>query len=196
MGQPLRRMIAYRFTSPVEAARALFAERDYEQVATEEILGRAGVSRGAMYHHFASKRDLFVAAFRASEADVMQRVAERAAPADGAFAALRIGCLAYLDECASNRELQGLGLRQGRSVLGWEGWRKAAADLGIGAMRGAVQAAMEAGELRGGDVDATAALVLGALIEAGLLVATDPDPAVARARVEPVVLQLLDGLRA
>ncbi len=179
--------------------RDLLLERDFDQIATEEILARAGVSRGGMYHHFASKVDLFRAAYEASERAAMLRVgavAEQQAAGAGPFDQLLAGCIAYVRECASPGELQRIGLRQSRAVLGWESWREAAAPLGIAALGAGVQAAVDAGELDSDDVTITTYLLLYALIEAGLLAATDPKPEQALARIEAEITRLLDGLRA
>jgi AcrR family transcriptional regulator len=179
--------------------RDLLAERDFDEISTEEILARAGVSRGGMYHHFASKVDLFKAAYEASEREAMLRLGAVAARQAGRgaspFDQLLAACIAYVRECARPGELQRIGLRQSRAVLGWEGWREAAQPLGIAAVKAGVQAAVDAGELAGGDVTVTTHLVLAALIEAGLLAATDPEPDQALARIEPAITRLLNGLR-
>jgi AcrR family transcriptional regulator len=179
--------------------RELLIERDFDQIATEAILARAAVSRGGMYHHFAGKVDLFTAAYEASERDALLRlraVAEQQAAAGaGPFDQLLAACLAYVRECSRPGELQRIGLRQSRAVLGWEGWREAAAPLGIAALGAGVQAAVDAGELASDDITITTHLLLAALIEAGLLAATDPEPAQALARIEAEITRLLDGLR-
>jgi AcrR family transcriptional regulator len=180
----------------IAAARELFAERDFDEVSTAAILRRAGVSRGAMYHHFTDKKDLFRAAFMASEADHLARLAPEREPGSTAFDYLLACASAYVQACATEHELQRIGLRQSRVVLGWEGWREAAHDLGIGAMRTVVQATADAGEIETDDVELTAALVLAAMIEAGLIVSTAPDPLAQRAKVEPELLRLIAGLRA
>jgi AcrR family transcriptional regulator len=179
----------------VEAAHELFMERDYAAVSTEQILERSGVSRGALYHHFPSKLDLFRAVFEASERRVMERVAAQAAGAETPFDALREGARAYLRECESNEELRRIGLGQSRAVLGWEGWRTAASELGIGAMLGGVSAAIEAGELAPGDPETTALVLLGALIEAAMLIVVAEDRVAARERSEAAIVDLLEGLR-
>lgn len=180
----------------VASARRLFTERDYADVSTDDVLSAANVSRGALYHHFPGKLELFLAAYEASEAENMMRVAARTAPAESLFGALRNGCLAYLDECAENRELQRIGLRQSRAVLGWDGWREAAGRHGLGMMRAGVGAVIDAGELAPLDVDAVTSLLLSALIEAGVMIAAAEDPAAQRRAVEPVVDALLEGLRS
>ena len=179
------------------AARELFADRDFDEVSTSDVLAHAGVSRGAMYHHFESKTELFRAAWEASERALMARLAGRAEGGPGGpYEQLVAGCRAYLDECARSRELQRLGLRQSRAVLGWEGWSEAAADLGIGMMEGGVRAAADAGELATANPSVTARLVLAALIEAGLLIATAPDPAARFREVEPEMTRFLAGLKS
>jgi len=179
----------------VEAARELFMERDFDEVSTEEILARSGVSRGALYHHFPSKRALFVAVFQASERRVLERVAAQAATAKTPFEALLASTRAYLRQCETNEELRRIGLLQSRAVLGWEGWREAASELGIGLALAAVSAAIEAGEMAPHDPETTALVLLGATIEAATLIAVASDRAAARERAEAVVVDLLEGLR-
>jgi AcrR family transcriptional regulator len=179
--------------------RELLIERDFHELSTEDVLQRAGVSRGAMYHHFPSKIDLFRAAWQESERDAMSRIATAAAEFDpGArpFAQLVAGCRAYLREVTLPGEVQRIGLRQSRSVLGWEGWRDGAAELGIAVMRGGIQAAVEAHELKSEDIETTTHLLLSALIEAGLLISSDPRPEAALSRVEPELVRLLNSLHA
>lgn len=180
----------------VDAARELFMERDYGDVSTGEILERAGVSRGALYHHFDGKRALYRAVWRESETRLIGRLASAPASTETPLQALQAACRAYLDEAATNRELQRIGLLQSRSVLGWEGWREGMQDLGLLAMRGGIEAAVESGELRRVDPEVAAHVVLGALIEAALLIATADDAAATRAVAEPVFIAMLEGLRA
>jgi AcrR family transcriptional regulator len=180
----------------IAAARELFTERDFDEVSTEELLSRAGVSRGAMYHHFETKKDLFRAAFIASETELLARLAPDADPEGSAFDFLLAGASAYMRASATEPELQRIGLRQSRRVLGWEGWREAAGDLGIGVLRGMVQAAADADELETDDAELTSALLLAAMIEAGLTISAAPDPQAMRAKVEPELLRLIEGLRA
>lgn len=180
------------------ATRELLMTHDFDELSTEQIIERAGVSRGAMYHHFPGKVDLFRAAWQESERDCLIRIASVAArldPGGGPFDQLLAGARAYLREAAVPGELQRIGLRQSRSVLGWEGWRDGAADLGIALVRGGIEAAVDAHELMSTDIDTTTHLVLSMLIEAALLISTDPRPEAALARVEPECLLLLESLR-
>jgi AcrR family transcriptional regulator len=179
----------------VEAARELFMERDFAEVSTAEILERAAVSRGALYHHFASKRELYRAVWRDSERRLIERLAAAVAKAGTPYEALVLAIRAYLDQAATNREMRRIGLMQSRTVLGWEEWRRGISDLGLAAMSATIEAAMESGELRRTDVESTAHLLLASLIEAALLVVTSGDSRAARARAEAPLMEMLEGLR-
>lgn len=181
--------------SIVEAAHELFMERDYERVSTEEILERSGVSRGALYHHFPTKRDLFVAVYVASERRVIERIAARATVPSSPFEALLSLARGYLHAAETDEELRRIGLGQSRAVLGWEGWRAACTELGIAVALAGVSAAIEAGELPPRDPETMAIIVLGAMIDAAMLIATAEDRSEARQRSEAVVIDLIEGLR-
>jgi AcrR family transcriptional regulator len=179
----------------VEAARDLFVERDYDRVSIEQILERSGVSRGALYHHFPTKLDLFVAVYRASEIRVIEKIASQASDSASPFEALVDSARAYLRLCETDEELRRIGLTQSRAVLGWEGWRTVASELGIAVVLALVSAAIEADELPPHDPETTAQILLGALIEAAMLIVTAEDRAAARERSESVIVNLLEGLR-
>jgi AcrR family transcriptional regulator len=179
----------------IEAARDLFVERDYNHVSIEEILERSGVSRGALYHHFPTKLDLFVAVYKASETRVIEQIASRISSASTPLEALIDGARAYLRLSETDEEFRRIGLTQSRAVLGWEGWRAAASELGIAVVLALVSAAIEAGELPPHDPETIAQVMLGALIEAAMLVAMAENRGTARERSESVIVDLLEGLR-
>ena len=113
------------------------------------------------------------------------------------FEGLLAGARAYLRRCESDEEFRRIALMQSRAVLGWERWREVATDLGIGVVLAAVTAAIEAGEIPPRDPETLAIVLLGALIEAAMLIATASpgERAAARERSEAVVVELLEGLR-
>ena len=180
----------------VAAAHELFLERDYEQVSTEEILSRSGVSRGAMYHHFPTKLDLFRAVYEESEQRVLGLVAAELAGAADPFDALILGSKAYLRQAETNPELRRIGLGQSRAVLGWSRWREVATNLGLGVVREMIKAAINAGQISARNPEPTAQILLGALIEAAMLISVAEDPASARQESESVVVELIEGLRS
>lgn len=179
----------------VEAARELFMERNYDEVSTEEILDRSGVSRGALYHHFPSKLELFRAVYMASEQRNIELIAAGVAEASGPFDALLHVARRYLELAEGDQEFRRIGLTQSRAVLGWEGWRAVAGELGIAVATGLVSAAIESGELPELDPETMALVLVGALIEAAMQIATAEDRAATRQRSEAVIVEMLEGLR-
>jgi AcrR family transcriptional regulator len=179
----------------VDAAHELFVERDYDLVSTNEILERAGVSRGALYHHFPTKLDLFKAVFQASERRVIDRIAAQAPASATPFEAILHLAKGYLRAAETDTELRRIGLGQCRAVLGWEGWREACGELGVGLAVAGATAAIEAGELPPHNPETVGIVVLGAMIEAAMLIVVADDPAAARERSEAVIVDLLEGLR-
>ena len=180
----------------IEAATALFVEHDYADVSTEQVLERAGVSRGALYHHFEGKLDLFRAVYDASEERVVERIAASLAGVEDPFEMLLAAARAYLREAETSVELRRIGIMQSRAVLGWEGWREVASRHGLGVTRALLGASMEAGAIRRRDLDTLSHVLLAALVEGATLVATADDPGRVRAQVEQVVADIIEGLRA
>jgi AcrR family transcriptional regulator len=178
------------------AARNLFAERGYAAVGTEEIVKEAEVTRGALYHHFRDKKDLFRAVHEELEAEMAQRIAEQlsAGGASDPLDLLRDGARTFLDHTTG--PLARVTLVDAPAVLGWSEWREIDERYGMGLVIAALQAAMDAGALRSRPVKPLAHLLLAAMGEAGMLVANADDPAAVRDQVEPPLLALLDGLRA
>src|SRR5262249_44327887 len=157
----------------------------------EEILERSGVSRGALYHHFPSKLDLFRAVFMVSERRVIDRIAARAPATATPFEAIVFLARGYLRAAVDDEELRRIGLGQTRAVLGWEGWRDACSELGVGLARAAAAAAIEAGEIPARDPETMAMIMLGTMIEAAMLIVVADDPVVQCRHSEEVVLDLL-----
>jgi AcrR family transcriptional regulator len=177
------------------AARKLFAERGYADVGTEEIVQQAGVTRGALYHHFrGGKEELFRAVLVQVSADTVRRVAEIADLVEDPYEMLVAGSEAFLEACETP-EVQRIMLIDGPSVLGWDVWRAIDTDHGLGVLAAAVQHAMDAGRLLPGSSTAVAHVLAGALDEAAMVVARAEDPVAARQEMGQTVRRLLEGLR-
>jgi AcrR family transcriptional regulator len=182
-------------TKLMRAARALFAKRGYADVGTEEIVRRAKVTRGALYHHFADKRDLFRAVHEQIEGEVTDKIAAElsASGNDDPIEALRTAARTFLDAC-TEPEIARIALLDAPSVLGWEEWRRIDEKYGLGLTIAGLTMGMDAGRLRRQPVRPLAHLLLAAMGEAGMVIANADDPRVARAEVEPPLLALLEGL--
>jgi AcrR family transcriptional regulator len=181
----------------IAAARALFAERGYAGVGTEEIVRAAGVTRGALYHHFAGKRELFEAVYVRLEIELAERIAAGALEANAAspLEAMRAGSEMFLAACAEP-EVQRIVLLDAPSVLGWDRWRAIAAEHGLGLIEATLQAAVDAGAIDPQPVRPLAHVLMGALDEAAMLVARAEDPEAMRAEVGRTLDSLLTGLNA
>jgi AcrR family transcriptional regulator len=172
----------------VVAARSLFADQGFHATPAEQVVHQAAVTSGALYHHFADKRELFRAAFDAVEVSLAERV--RAAALTGADPWERLECAVreYLRAC-SEPEVRQIVLVDGPSVLGWDLWRAADAEHHLRPMAAALSGAMRAGLLARQPARPLARLLLGALTEAGLATAGERDAA------EAATVWLLDRLR-
>jgi len=182
-------------TALVAVARRLFTERGYAATSTNEIVERAGVTRGALYHHFSTKDELFRAVFEQLEDEVTKRVAEEALRGGDPLEQLRLGSRAYLDVCL-DPAVQRVVLVEGPSVLGWETWQEIENRYGYGLVVAGVETAMAAGLVDAQPVEPLAHVLFGALTEAGMVVARAEDPRTARTEMDAAMDRLLDGLRA
>jgi len=181
----------------VTAARALFGARGYADVGTEEIVRAAGVTRGALYHQFRDKADLFAAVAEEIEAEVAERIATGAANAaddagEDPLAVLRAGAHIFLEACAEP-EVERIILLDAPAVLGWEVWRDLAARYGLGLVQFALQSAMDAGAIIAQPVEPLAHVLVGALDECALYVARADDPAAAREQCAAIFDRMLQS---
>src|SRR5690348_17319679 len=181
----------------VSAARALFGAHGYAGVGTEEIVRAAGVTRGALYHQFRDKADLFAAVAEEVEAEIAGRIAAGAAEAaaDDPVGALRIGAQLFLDACAEP-EVERIILLDAPAVLGWEAWRDLAGRYGLGLVQVALQTAMDAGAIVAQPVVPLAHVLVGALDECALYVAGAEDPAAAREQCVAIFDRILRSITA
>jgi AcrR family transcriptional regulator len=178
------------------AARELFGRRGYGAVPVEEVVRRAGVTRGALYHQFpGGKEELFRAVFEEVEGELLQQVETAGAalgPADP-LSALRAGVDAALD-ASLDPAVARLTLLDAPAVLGWEAWRALGERYALGVVRDALEAAVEAGALAPVPVEPLAHALLAAIEESALWVARAEDGRAARAAAGEALEALLAGL--
>jgi AcrR family transcriptional regulator len=179
----------------IAAARGLFAERGYAAVGTEEIVREAGVTRGALYHHFDDKRDLFRAVFEQLESELAERFASEALSRSDPWEAMLAGIDMYL-EISADPAMHRIGLIDAPAVLGWKAWRELGARYSLGLIELGLTNLIEAGTTEPQPVEPLAHAILGTLSEAGLYVAQAEDKAAARVQMRRVLRGMLEGLRA
>jgi AcrR family transcriptional regulator len=179
----------------VAAARMLFAERGYAGVATEEIVQAAGVTRGALYHQFRDKADLFAAVAESVHAEIAHQITA-GAQADGStdpMVTLQAGMRRFLEVCA-DPAVERIILVDAPAVLGWQAWRELAERYGLGLLQYALQVAIDAGAIGPQPVVPLAHVLIGALSECAMYVARAQDPPAARQQCTAILQQLLRGL--
>jgi AcrR family transcriptional regulator len=163
----------------ITTARRLFADKGFAGTSTEEILSEAAVSRGALYHHFPSKTDLFQAVFEAVEDDLTAEVMTEASRSTDPKRMLERGFDAFLDQCL-NPEVQRIVMLDGPTVLGWDTWHSLDERYGFGSIKAVLMLAAEQGTIPQASVEPLAHLLLGAVMQAGMVVARAEDPAGAK----------------
>jgi AcrR family transcriptional regulator len=165
----------------VATARRLFAEKGFAATSTEEILSEAEVSRGALYHHFSSKTDLFRAAFEAVEDELTAKLLAFAT-AGGETDPIKIlqrGFNAFLDQC-ENPEVQRIVMLDAPTVLGWDTWHELDERYAFGTIKAVLAVAADSGRIDAEVVDPLTHLLVGAVMQAGMVVARAEDPAAAK----------------
>jgi len=178
----------------IEAARGLFSGRGYAAVSTEEIVTAAGVTRGALYHHFRDKQDLFTGVVERLEQELMERVGKAALEEPDPWEQQLVAVGAFLDGCL-DPAVQQVILTDAPSVLGLTAWREIEARYGLALVRAGLQAMVDAGLIEDQPLEPLSHMLLGAMAEAGLLIAHAEDAKAARREVGDSLVRLLGGLR-
>jgi len=178
----------------VSVARELFTEGGYAGTSVEEIIQRAGVARGALYHHFPGKDALFRAVYDTVLADAASRVVMAAAAVPEPWGAVRAGLSAFLDACLEPA-FRRVVVLDSVSVLQQQDWEGGITHVELPMLRTVLTPLVET-HLPGLAVEALVYVALGGLYGAALYIARSPQPKRARAEADAVVDTLIGGLRA
>jgi AcrR family transcriptional regulator len=178
----------------VDVARRLFAERGYAATSVEEIIQRAGVARGALYHHFSGKETLFRAVYDAVQADTASRVVAAALAVPEPWAGVRAGLSAFLDACL-DPEYRRIVVLDSVPVLSQDVWEGGAEYKELPMLR-TVLASLVQTSLPGVPAEALAHVALGGLYGAALYIARSPEPGTARTEADIVLDTIIGGIRS
>lgn len=159
----------------VAAARDLFGQHGYDATSIEAILTAAGVARGALYHHFSTKAELFDAVLDRETATLADAAAQAARPVRDPLESLRAGCDTYLRQ-ALDPAVQRIVLIDPPAVVGWARWRELDHKHTLGGLTISIRRLADAGRADPDEVDMLAHVVLAAVAEIALFVATAPKP--------------------
>lgn len=180
----------------VAAARRLFAEAGYHATGTPELVAAAGVTRGALYHHFRDKEDLFEAVFREVALELTEAAAEHISNlTEGPMRQLEEGVQTFLRLIAASAEVQRILLLDGPVVFGWAKWRELESEFTYVHIVPQLHAAMEQGLIKVQPPEPLAHLVAAALNDAAMSIANAVDPEREFAAVGAALQTLISGLR-
>ena len=179
----------------IAAARELFGERGYEGTSSEAVLQSAGVARGALYHHFATKEALFDAVLDREVGAIAEQSADAARAAGDPLESLRAGCGTWL-RVALDPIVQRITLVDAPGVVGWSRWREIDEQHTLGSLRATVRRIARDGRIPADQTDIVANMVLAAVSEAALIIARADDPSAALRSGLAALDTLLDRLFA
>lgn len=160
-------------TALVAAGRELFAQDGYAATSLDAVVERAGVTKGALYHHFSGKRELFAAVFEAEQERLIAAEVEAYAGEEDAWLAFEAGCVAFVEAC-QEPGAQRIFLLDAPAALGWERIRELEAGA-MALMVTGIERAIEEGRLSERPVRPLAHLLFGAICESAMVVARAPD---------------------
>jgi AcrR family transcriptional regulator len=176
----------------IEVGCELFGTKGFQETALDEIVARANVTKGALYHHFQGKEDLFGAVYEQVQKEVSDKVVAEFLRPDP-WEALQVGCELWVD-AHLDPAIQRIAMRDARAVLGWEAVREMEARYGAVPLRGVLRRVMRQGLIESYPLRPLGLIMMGALTEACFYVADADDREAARAEVRALVLRLLSGL--
>ncbi|HEX8083462.1 MAG TPA: helix-turn-helix domain-containing protein [Solirubrobacteraceae bacterium] len=178
----------------LDVARRLFAADGYAATSLDDVVRGAGVTKGALYHHFGGKRDLFLAVFEREQQRLAQvqfeAFARRKGAWDGFFAATQAFFEASLDP-----GVQRITLLDAPSVLGWETIREVESRYSLVQLRHGIEALIHDGHLAPRPVAPLAYMLFGAMCEAAMMVARSEDPRKATREVLAELRTIMEALR-
>lgn len=178
----------------IQIARDIFTRDGYAHAATEEIVQLAGVTRGALYHHFGSKEGLFQAVLASVQADVGMRVEARSNQISDIWEQLIGGCIAFL-EASLDPQVQRIMLIDAPAVLGWELWRELDAQYSMASLREVLSELMDKGQIAPLPLTALTHLLSGAMNEGALWIAQSDNPQQALREASEALTHLITRLR-
>src|SRR5215471_19456246 len=178
----------------LESAAEAFVDRGFADASLDDIATAARLTKGALYHHFAGKQDLFRAVFEEVEAEMIESIRLAGAQESDQWRRLLTGIGAFLDACTMPRYRR-IALEEGPTALGWDRWREIDERYSLALVRTPLARLMRAGVLQERPVDLMARVVLAALTEAGMAIAAAADRDAARRDAEDLVTALLVGFR-
>jgi AcrR family transcriptional regulator len=187
-GQETRRQL-------LDVARALFLERGYDATSIELVLDRASISRGALYHHFQSKQELFEAVLEDVEGRLAKGTLAATIGVTDPVAMVKAGCRAFL-RMARDPDIKRIVLTDAPAVVGWERWREIDERHAFGILKLGIAGTPAGTQMPIAAQETLAHVLLASLLELGMLIARSDKPRATQKTAEEVLDKLLDRLLA
>ncbi len=178
----------------VEIARTHFTDYGYADAALESIVHEANLTRGAVYHHFRSKKDLFRIVLEDVQREVAERLEQEASTSEDVWEQLYLGCRAFIMAAVEERNRR-IMLIDGPAILGWEVWREMDKNHSMRLLRGQLEIMQEQGHFRRVPLDAMTHFISGGLNETALWLANESQQPNALDETMNVLAVFLGGLK-
>lgn len=178
----------------IDTARLFFTEKGYADTALEDIVHEAKLTRGALYHHFGSKKGLFLAVLEVVQQEVADRVEAEASQSDDVWEQLLFGCRAFVAAAVEPARRRIL-LIDGPAVLGWDAWRGMDARNSMRHLQEQLQSMQRQGHLQQVPIEAMTHFLSGALNESALWIAQMPEDSGALEDTMNIIARYLNGLK-
>ena len=181
----------------IDVAMAEFSQKGYANASTETIVRKAGVTRGALYHHFKGKKDLFYAVFQAAQREIGRRIEAHADAVEDPWDQLVAGCRAFL-QAFTDPALQQIVVIDAPAVLDWNSYREVDETMpgsGFSLLKEGLQELMDHKLIKPLSKDAVAHLLSGAMDEAAVWIAKSRNHKRALAEAQQALETLLAGIK-
>lgn len=179
----------------LDIAQEIFTQRGYAAATTQEVIDKAGVTKGALYHHFSSKQALFEAVYRRAETRMGERIQSASGRNEDGFEQLKAGCFAYL-ECCSDDKFHRILRLDGPAALGAQRWREIDREFGVHRLLPFLMLLADKQVIKVASVEAFAFQLTGAMNEATFWIAQHENPPLAMQRSKAVLAELLLAVKA
>jgi len=178
----------------MDSALELFVIKGFHKTSIEDIVQRARVTRGALYHHFQSKEEMFIDAYTLLVKQLVEVVEKKLSGVKGAWERAVAGSKAFLDYCI-DPDYQSIRLDDAIGVLGWKKWRQIDSSYTMKILRDIIQELKESGDFSIDSVDYTANMVYSLLVEAALTIAGAKDREKTHAQMSGIIQKMLSGFK-
>lgn len=178
-----------------EIARRHFTEHGYASTVLDEIVKEANLTRGAVYHHFGSKKGLFLAVLESIQKEVAGKVESEASQSEDVWDQLILGCHAFVTAALEEKNKR-IMLIDGPAVLGWEAWRGMDAQGSMQLLHEQLQTMQMQGYFESISIDAVTHILSGALNESALWLAQKSNVAESVEETMKIISMMLERFKS